>query len=170
MKKLIVFFVSIIIILPVICYGQLKIGYVDSNTILTELSDAQDAQKTIDALMQEWKDELQKMQSELDAKNADFEKRKLIMSDNKRLEVEGEITKLQTDITNYRQSKFGFQGELYSQQEEIMKPVQNKIFKAIETVAEDEELDYVFDRSGDILFLYAKEEYDITNVVLEKLK
>ena len=92
------------------------------------------------------------------------------MSDTKRLQSENEISKLETDIANYRQSKFGFQGELYKQQEEIMKPVQNKIFSAIETVAEDEELDYVFDRSGDILFLYANEEYDITAQVLEILK
>ena len=170
MKKLFFFFVSIVLILPAITYAQLKIGYVDSNTILKELPDAQDAQKTIDALVQEWKDELQKMQKELDAQSTDFEKRKLIMSDNKRLEVETQINKLKTDINNYRQSKFGFQGELYIQQEEIMKPVQNKIFLAIESVAEDEELDYVFDRSGDILFLYAKEDYDITSLVLELLK
>ena len=170
MRRLIIFFVSIILILPAINFAQLKIGYVDSNTILKELPDAQDAQKTIDALVQEWKDELQKMQKELDAKSADFEKRKLIMSDNKRLEVENEITKMINDINNYRQSKFGFQGELYTQQEEIMKPVQNKIFLAIESVAEDEELDYVFDRSGDILFLYANEDHDITSLVLELLK
>jgi len=170
MKRLIIFFVSIILILPAINFAQLKIGYVDSNTILKELPDAQDAQKTIDALVQEWKDEMQKMQKELDAKSTDFEKRKLIMSDNKRLEVENEITKMKNDINNYRQSKFGFQGELYTQQEEIMKPVQNKIFLAIESVAEDEELDYVFDRSGDILFLYANEDYDITSLVLELLK
>lgn len=170
MKKLIFFFVSIVLILPAINFAQLKIGYVDSNTILKELPDAQDAQKTIDALVQEWKDELQKMQKEFDAQSTDFEKRKLIMSDNKRLEVETQINKLKTDINNYRQSKFGFQGELYTQQEEIMKPVQNKIFLAIESVAEDEELDYVFDRSGDILFLYAKEDYDITSLVLELLK
>ena len=170
MKRLIFFFVSIVLILPAINFAQLKIGYVDSNTILKELPDAQDAQKTIDALVQEWKDELQKMQKELDAQSTDFEKRKLIMSDNKRLEVETQINKLKTDINNDRQSKFGFQGELYTQQEEIMKPVQNKIFLAIESVAEDEELDYVFDRSGDILFLYAKEDYDITSLVLELLK
>lgn len=170
MRRSIIFFVSIILIIPTIIFAQLKIGYVDSNTILRELSDAQDAQKTIDALVQEWKDELQKMQKELDAQNTDFEKRKLIMSDNKRLEIENEITKMKNDINNYRQSKFGFQGELYTQQEEIMKPVQNKIFNAIETVAEDEELDYVFDRSGDIVFLYAKEDYDITYLVLEILK
>ncbi len=170
MRKLSIFFVSIFLTLSATSFAQLKIGYVDSNTIMSQLSDAQDAQKTIDALVKEWNDELQKMQRELDTRSADFEKRKLIMSDNKRLEVETEITKLESDISNFRQSKFGFQGELYTQQEEIMKPVQNRIFLAIESVAEDEELDYVFDRSGEMIFLYAKEEYDITGKVLEILK
>jgi len=51
-----------------------------------------------------------------------------------------------------------------------MKPVQNKIFTAIQDIAKDEDLDFVFDRSGDVMLLYAKEEYDITNKVLDKLK
>ncbi len=59
---------------------------------------------------------------------------------------------------------------LFAKETELMKPVQNKVFTAIQEVALENELDFVFDRSGDILFLYAKEEYDITNLVLEKLQ
>ena len=55
-------------------------------------------------------------------------------------------------------------------QEELMKPVQNRVFSVIQEVAKEKDLDFVFDRSGDIVFLYAKPEYDITNIVLEKLK
>ena len=51
-----------------------------------------------------------------------------------------------------------------------MKPIQNQVFTAIEEVAEENELDFVFDRSGDLIFLYAKEEYDITTQVLSKLQ
>jgi outer membrane protein len=100
----------------------------------------------------------------------DYEKRKLIMSEQKRAETEKELVRLEENISKFRQSKFGANGELFKNQEEIMKPIQNKIFNIIQEVAEEEDLDFVFDRSGDILFLYAKEEYDITNLVLEKLK
>ena len=69
-----------------------------------------------------------------------------------------------------REKKFGHNGELFQKQDEIMKPVQNKVFNAITDIAKEEELDFVFDRSGDVLLLYAKEEYDITAKVLERLK
>ncbi|MCW8850387.1 MAG: OmpH family outer membrane protein, partial [Melioribacteraceae bacterium] len=58
----------------------------------------------------------------------------------------------------------------FKKQEEFMKPIQNQVFTAIEEVAKENELDFVFDRSGDLIFLYAKEEYDITTKVLSKLQ
>jgi len=170
MKKLSIITIYFFLILQSISFGQLQIGYVNSDAIMKSLPDALDAQKKLDALIQEWKEEIKKMERELEIKDTDFEKRKLVMSDNKRIVIEKELAKMVDDIAAFRQSKFGFKGELYKQQEEIMKPVQNRIFNAIEDVAEDEELDYVFDKSGDIVFLYAKEEYDITTKVLEKLE
>ncbi|MBU1095568.1 MAG: molecular chaperone Skp [Ignavibacteriae bacterium HGW-Ignavibacteriae-2] len=167
MKKLTLLFVLLV---SGLSFAQLKIGYVDSDTIMKQYSDAQDAQKKLDALIAEWKDENLKMDREFKQRLDDYEKRKLIMSEQKRAEVEKELVKLEDDINKYRQDKFGAGGELFKNQEEIMKPIQNKIFNIIQDVANENELDFVFDRSGDILFLYAKPEYDITNLVLEKLK
>jgi len=170
MKKIALFVVTLFLLNSQLLYGQLKIGYVDSDTILKELPDAQDAQKKLDGMIQEWQDELKKMERELKEKQVDYEKRKLIMSEQKRIEIEKDLSNSEKAISDFRQKKFGVSGELYASQEEVMKPVQNKIFTAIQEVADDEELDFVFDRSGDILFLYAKDEYDITHLVLEKLK
>jgi outer membrane protein len=55
----------------------------------------------------------------------------------------------------------------YSRRKELMKPVQNRCFSAIQEVAKEKELDYIFDRSGDIIFFFAKPEYEYTNIVLE---
>lgn len=150
--------------------AQLEIGYVDSDAIMEQLPDAQDAQKKIDAVIAEWQEELDKMQQKWENKYDQYQKRKLIMSDQKRVEVEQELVDLENQISQFRQEKFGVNGELFDKQEEIMEPVNNKIFNAIQEVAKERKLDFVFDRSGDILFLYAKEEYDITSLVLEKLK
>ncbi len=170
MKKFSLIVVTLLLLISSNTFAQLQIGYVNSDAILKSLPDAQDAHKKIDAFIQEWKEEIQKMERELDTQTKDFDKRKLIMSDNKRVPIEKELAKLEADITKYRENKFGYKGELYSQQEEVMKPIQNRIFTAIEEVAEDEELDFVFDKSGNIMFLYAKDEYDITSLVLDKLK
>lgn len=170
MKKYILIIFSFLLFFTSNSIAQLKIAYVNSDAIISALPDAQDAQKKIDAQIQEWKEEIQKMERELDVKQKDFDKRKLVMSDNKKIVIEKELEKLEADITKYRDNKFGYKGELYSQQEEIMKPIQNKIFTAIQEVADDEELDFIFDKSGQIMFLFAKEDYDVTSLVLKKLQ
>jgi outer membrane protein len=110
------------------------------------------------------------MQAERDAKESDFEKRKLIMTEQTRTDFENEIKKMDQQIDEYRQKKFGTNGELFQKQEELMKPVQNKVFNAIQDVAKEQDLDFVFDRGADVLLLYAKDKYDITPLVMDKLK
>jgi outer membrane protein len=151
-------------------YGQIKIGYVDSDAIMDKLPDAQDARQKLDVLVQEWQGELNKIENTWKTKYDDYEKRKLIMTDQSRAELEAELVKLEKQISDYREKKFGTNGEMFQKQDELMKPVQNKVFSAIKEVAQEEDYDYVFDRSGDILLLYAKDKYDITVKVLNKLK
>lgn len=170
MQKLSILIVSFFLMVTGSISAQIQIGYIDSDAIMKELPDAQDAQTRLDALIQEWNEELKKIENEWKTKYDDYENRKLIMSQQRRAEVEKELVQLENNISEYRQKKFGVNGDLFKNQEELMKPVQNKIFNAINEVAKEMDLDFVFDRSGDILFLYAKEEYDITPLVLEKLK
>jgi len=150
--------------------GQLKIGYVDSDSIMDKFPDAQDARQKLDAFIQDWQTELTKLENNWKTKYDDYEKRKLIMTDQTRTETESELLKFEQQITDYREKKFGTNGELFQKQDEIMKPVQNKVFTAIKDVAKDEDFDFIFDRSGDVMLLFAKDEYDVTALVLEKLK
>ncbi|MDP3442441.1 MAG: OmpH family outer membrane protein [Ignavibacteria bacterium] len=151
-------------------FAQPKIGYVDSDAIMKQLPDAQDAQKKLDAIIREWNEELGRLEKEWKTKYDDYEKRKLILSEQKRVDVEKELIQLEDQISKYRQEKFGVQGELFRKTDEVMKPIQNRIFNIIKDIAKELEYDFIFDRSGEILFLYAKEEFDLTNLVLEKLK
>jgi len=166
MKKLFLF----LLIIPFVGFSQIKIGYVDSDTIMDQLPDVQDVRQRLDALIQEWQAELSKLEKDWKSKYDDYEKRKLIMSDQTRIETEQQLVQLENKITEFRDKKFGANGELFQKQDELMKPVQNKIFNAIKEVAQEEDLDFVFDRSGDIMILYAKDKYDISAKVLSKLK
>ncbi len=168
--KQIGFILSAILILASVSIAQPKIGYVDSDTIMKQLPEAQDTQKKLDAIIKEWQEELSKMESDWKARYDDYEKRKLILSEQKRIEIEKELVQVEDQISRYRQDKFGVQGELFRKQEELMKPIQNRIFNVIQEVAKENEYDFIFDRSGDMIFLFAKEEYDVTKLVLEKLK
>jgi len=168
MKKIII--ISALLIISSISIAQLKIGYIDSDAIMDNLPDVQDARQKLDASIQEWQTELNKLEVDWKAKYDDYEKRKLIMTDQTRAETEAALVQLETQIAQYREKKFGTNGELFQKQDELMKPVQNKIFGALKEIAEAEDYDYVFDRSGDIMILFAKEKYDLTAQVLEKLK
>lgn len=168
MKKY--FFILTFLFLGAALYSQNKIGYIDSDTIIKQLPDAQEVQKQLDRIIKDWQDELSKIEKEWKDNFDDYEKRKLIMSDQKRMEKEKELITQENKINEFRQKKFGMDGELYKKQEELMRPIQNKIFTVVKEIAEQEEYDYVFDRSGDHVFLYAKEKFDLTTKVLEKLK
>jgi outer membrane protein len=170
MKRILYPCVFLLIMFSGLSYGQMKIGYVDSDAIMDKLPDAQDARQKLDVLVQEWQGELNKIENTWKTKYDDYEKRKLIMTDQARAELEAELVKLEKQISDYREKKFGTNGEMFQKQDELMKPVQNKVFSAIKEVAQEEDYDYVFDRSGDILLLYAKDKYDITVKVINKLK
>lgn len=150
--------------------AQQKIGHVSSDAIMKQLPDAQDAQKQLDAMVVDWQNELNKMQQDWKKKYDDYDQKKLIMSEARRAEAEKELRDLDQRIADYRNQKFGQNGDLFQKQNELMKPVQDRVFKAIQDVAKEEGYDYVLDKSGQILMMYANEKYDLTPRVLEKLQ
>jgi len=150
--------------------AQVTIGWISSQTIMDKLPEAQEAQRQLDAIVADWQSELTKMQNEWQKKYDDYDKRKLILTDQGRAAAEKELQELDKKIGEFRTRKFGQNGELFVKQNEFMKPVQDKVFKAIRDVAKDEGYDYVFDKSGEILLMYTSEKYDLTQKVLERLK
>jgi outer membrane protein len=110
------------------------------------------------------------MQNDWQKKFAEYDKKKLIFTDRDRIEAERELQDLDKKIAEFRNRKFGQNGELFQKQNELMKPVQDKIFKSIQDVAKEEGYDYVFDKSGELSLMYTNEKYDLTTLVLEKVK
>ncbi|MBI1806463.1 MAG: OmpH family outer membrane protein [Ignavibacteria bacterium] len=149
--------------------AQAKIAWVNSQAIMDKLPEAQDAQRQIDNLVAEWQSDLAKMQNEWQKKYEEYDKKKLILTDQLRAQSEKELQDLDKKIADYRTKKFGQNGELFNKQNELMKPVQNKIFKVIQDIAKEDDYDYVFDKSGDILLMYTNDKYDLTSKVYERL-
>ncbi|MBE2281243.1 MAG: OmpH family outer membrane protein [Ignavibacteriaceae bacterium] len=164
-----VFLIVAFIVFSLQISAQSKIGYVDSDAIMGQLPDAQDARTQLDELIREWQSELTRLQSEWKTKYDDYERRKLMLSDQARAEIEAQLIQMEKEIVSYREKKFGTNGELFQKQDELMKPVQNKVFNLIQKIAKDENYDFILDRSGGVLVLYAKEEHDITAKVLQEL-
>jgi len=151
-------------------FAQTKVGYIDSKRIIVAMQDYRDAKLQLDNLVTEWQGELKVLQDSLKFIKDDYEKKKLILTDQLKQQTEAQITGLETAVTNFKVQKFGENGEYFQKQTEFMKPVQDRIFKAIETVAKDGGYDYVFDRSSDIMLLYVNENYDLTAKVIKEIE
>ena len=150
--------------------AQSKIGHINSEAIMQSLPEAIDAQKSLDQLVAQWEGELQKMQAEWKRKFDEYDKRKLILTDQARAEHERELRELDQSIADFRNKKFGQNGELFQKQNDVMKPIQNKVFQVLEDIAREGGYDYVFDKSGEILLLYANDRNDLTQKVLSRMQ
>jgi outer membrane protein len=158
--------VLFLIILGFICtssaYPQTKVGYIDSKKIVDNMQEAKDAKMKLDNLVSEWQKDAANLQDSLKKMKDDYEKKKLILTDPMRQQREKEITDMDNFISQYKIKKFGEGGEYILKQTEYMKPVYDRIFKAIEVVAKQEDYDYVFDRNSDLMLLFVNEKYDLT--------
>ncbi|HSQ75178.1 MAG TPA: OmpH family outer membrane protein [Bacteroidota bacterium] len=165
----------IVILLLALCVAgtmvaQTKIGHINSESIMQTLPEAIDAQKSLDALVSQWETELQKLQADWKRKFDDYDKKKLILTDQARAEQEKELRDLDQAVADFRNKKFGQNGELFQKQNDVMKPIQNKIFKVLDEIAKEDGYDYIFDRSGEILLLYANEKKDLTAQVIQRMQ
>jgi len=148
-----------------------KVGYVDSQIILTQLPEAIKAQSDLDALTQKWSNQLDSMKMALQQQYADVQKQIATMTEEQKQVKQKELIDKEQQIYQFQNQKFGQQnGEIYQKQETIFAPVKEKIYAAIEKVAKEEGMQFIFDKSGDILLLYADEAFDITFKVLDSLK
>jgi outer membrane protein len=151
--------------------SQLKIGYVDSQTILQQFPEAIKAQGDLDALTNQWGAHIDTLTANLQKDYADYQKVAKNMPEDKQLAAQQKLLKQQQDIDNYKKDKFGQpNGEIYKKNEEIFGPVKAKVYKAIAEVAKEESMQFVFDKAGDAVLLYGDPAYDITYKVLDKLK
>jgi outer membrane protein len=148
----------------------LKLGYVDSQIILNQYSEAIKAQGELDALTNKWSAQVDSMTLAYQQALADYQKQANTMPEERKLEAQKSLIAQEQSIIDFRREKFGQNGEIYQMQEQIFNPVKEKIYDAIEQVAKTESMQFVFDKSGDIILLYADSAFDITYQVLDKLK
>lgn len=149
--------------------AQQRIAYIDSESVLDQITEYRTVQANLDRLAQQWQAELNQLQQQVDALVRDFEARELLFTETERERKRAEITAKEQELDSKRTQRFGPEGELFREQQRQMRPVQERVLAAIEEVAEAEDYDYVFDKSGDFLFLFARPQLDISDLVLEEL-
>ena len=166
--RLLILIISICF-LTLFSYGQ-KFAFVDSEYILDQMESYQKAQKQIDDLAAEWQKELDKKVVNIESKVNDLRKNELLLPEDIKEEKELEITTLQNELRAYQSKKFGVGGDLFKRRKELIQPIQRKVFKAIESLAKDNNYSFVLDKSKNSNILYADPKYDKSDAIIRKLK
>lgn len=150
-------------------WAQQEIGYVDTEYVLDQMPEYATVQQKLDKLEQQWRTEIQQKQQEVQKLEEEFQARELLYTDEERQQKRQAIQNARRKVEQLRQRYFGPEGELYSRQQELMRPLQERILEAAENVATAEGYDFVVDKKGEVLFLYAREEHDLSDQVLREL-
>ena len=147
-----------------------KIGYINSQQILASYKEAQDAQERLDKINKEWEAEAREMQTQLQEMNDQLQSQSLLLSEERQKEKEQEIQALYIRAQQFQVEKWGQTGEFYKKQDEVMKPVFDKINEAIKLVGEEERFDYIFDTVAGNIVYASPNQTDLTDLVIEELE
>jgi len=170
-KKVLLFTFIVLVCSNLFAQATQKTGYVDSQVILAQYAPAIKAQSDLDAIAATWTAQRDSMLAELRTAYEAYGTQKEMMTVDKQRETEQGLVTQQQNIQNFEQSKFSQpNGELYQKNEELLAPVKAKIMEAISAVSQTEGMHFVFDKTGDVILLYADDQFDITYKVLDKLK
>ncbi len=167
MKKIIGIILSVILISGT-ARAQ-KFGYVDTDYILGQIPEYKSAQKQLDEQAEKWQKEAEEKQAALDAMYREYNAEKLLLTPAQCKEREDAIVAKETEVNQFKDAKFGYNGDLFKKREELIKPIQDRVFTAVQKVAKDNGLDFIFDKSGDMIMLFANAKYDKSDLVLSEL-
>ncbi|ADR21761.1 hypothetical protein MATR_06060 [Marivirga tractuosa] len=146
-----------------------KFGYVDSKFILSKMPEYKEAKEEINALTSAWQNEIKTMRKEIESMYAELKAEEVLLTKELKDERLAEIEKKEKEVEEYQNKVFGFDGLLFLKKKELVKPVQDKVFEAVEVVAKKERLQIVFDKAGELIMIYTDPVHDYTDLVLEEL-
>jgi outer membrane protein len=166
MKQLMVILIALMSVFTV---QAQKFGYVDSKYILSHLPEYVQAQAEINKLSSQWQKEIEAKYETIDKLEKAYQAEKILLTDEMRKKREGDIDQRRTEAKAMQKQKFGVDGELFQKREEMIRPIQDQIYQAIQEVASQGALMAVFDKANNSNLLYTNPKHDISDKVLKKM-
>lgn len=162
-------FISLFALVALPLAAQKNLGYVDSDLILGKMPEYKSAQKQLDDLAAQWNAQADAMQTAIDQMYKDYRAEEVLLTADKKKAREDAIVIKENELFKFREEKFGQNGALFKKREELIKPIQDKIYEAVQKVAKKDGLAFIFDKAGGVLMLYADPKYDKTYEVMAEL-
>ena len=167
MKKSLI--IAIVIIATALTADAQRFAYVNTDYILKNIPEYKAAQDQIDKITTEWRAEVDKKQKEIDDLYRNFQNEQYLLTEEQKKTKVGEIEAKEKAIKDYQKTKFGYEGELFQKRQELVKPIQDKVYEAIEKYAKERGFDFIFDKSSSTTLLYENAENDKSDEIIKKL-
>ena len=148
---------------------RLSLAYVDSDYILNRMPEYQSAQQQLNESAVAWEKEALDMETALVQMQRDYSAEEILLTAEQRKERKSSIEQQEKKLIEFRQEKFGTEGALFNKRSQLVKPIQDKMFEAVQAVAKAQGLDYIFDKASGVQMLYANPRYDKTFEVMEEI-
>ena len=146
-----------------------RIGYIDMDYILENVPEYQEASTQLDAKVAKWKSEIETQLETVDAMKKQLDNERALLTKELIEERDEEITFERDQILDYQQKRFGPGGDLAIQRRQLVEPVQDQVFNAVQEISTAKKFDLVFDKSSDLMMLYTADRLDISDQVLRSI-
>lgn len=166
MKRVLFLFLALFSIVPL---SAQKFGYIDTDYVLSKMPEYKEAQSEIDKLSQGWQDEIKEMSRHIESMYDELQAEEVLLTADLKKERLDQIAAKESELKEYQKKIFGFEGLFFLKKKELVKPVQDKIFDAVEKVCKEQRLAIMFDKAGDLVMIYTDPRHDYTDYVLDEL-
>ena len=147
-----------------------KFAYVDTEYMLDNIPAYRQAQTQLDNAAANWQKEIDDMYKEVEKLYTKFQAEQFLLTEDMKVEREDEIISLEQGAQELQRQRFGFEGDLFKRREELIQPIQDKVFDAVEKLAQTRAYDFIFDKSsGGATMLYTNPKHDMSDLVLKNM-
>lgn len=146
-----------------------KYGYIDSDYILEQLQEYKDAKDKLDKLAERWTKEIEDRYAVLRQKKEAFAREEVLLPAEEKKKRSEEIEKLETEAMEMQKLRFGVSGDYFQKRQELIKPIQDKVFDAMQKVASKQKFTFIFDKANQSNLVYADSKFDLSDDVIREL-
>lgn len=146
-----------------------RFAYVHSEYILEQIPEYVSAQKQLDALSIQWQDEVDARFADIELLYQAYQQDQVVLNEALRRQREDEIVNKEKEVKDYQRQKFGFEGDLFKERVRLIEPIQERVSKAIQAIAESQNLDVILDKNSEVMMLYANPRLDKSDEVIIRL-
>jgi len=148
---------------------QLRVGYINMDYILSNIEDFEVANKEFEYKIDQWKNEISKKENEIKTKREELDFEKDIIPNQIYLKRSKELDYDFKELDNYRNKRFGPEGDWLIQEKILIQPIQDEVLAIVQKIADKNKFDFIFDKSSAVIMLYSEKKYDISELVLRSI-